>query len=251
MAGCLHYTGQTNSKGDPHGWGRMTWEPDGGIYEGLFNDGKRHGHGRFIYFNGAMQRGGFEDGLPAGQAQTILANELVSRLDNYYLGSRVANINHTVDSLHQLLVTKYRHQSLRVKQFIEDKFKDMDRRKIRSEKLAKIKAKILDVIDKEQGLLNNTEKVFEIYGYVMKVQASVDKLWHAMEDEIEEFQAQYRVERCEKLNAMFDDDPKYTNLSFIQLYWFNGTWSYFQFSYKRLKIPYVAELMEANKQNIW
>jgi hypothetical protein len=49
-----------------HGSGKMKW-PDGGEYEGYWNDSKMCGSGRFVHANGDVYTGEFEDNKANGR----------------------------------------------------------------------------------------------------------------------------------------------------------------------------------------
>ena len=63
------YTGETNSKGEPHGQGTMTWADSVKLdaYTGAFKDDKFNGEGTMTYANGSTYTGEWKDGQPNGQ----------------------------------------------------------------------------------------------------------------------------------------------------------------------------------------
>ena len=61
----MKYTGEKNSKGEPHGQGTVTL-PDGATYSGEWEDGEWNGRGTFTDENGTYT-GGWKDMLRDGQ----------------------------------------------------------------------------------------------------------------------------------------------------------------------------------------
>jgi hypothetical protein len=54
------WKGLTNGKGDPHGWGRYVYA-DGCVYDGEYNNGKMHGGGTFKFADGTVYIGEYKD----------------------------------------------------------------------------------------------------------------------------------------------------------------------------------------------
>ena len=67
------YTGETNSKGEPHGQGTATYA-DGSTYTGEFKDGKRHGQGTDTWPNGYKYTGEWKDNKYNGQGTATYAD---------------------------------------------------------------------------------------------------------------------------------------------------------------------------------
>ena len=57
----MKYTGESNSKGQPHGQGTMTYAV-GATYTGEWKDGKKHGLGTMTYPDGRTYTGEWKDG---------------------------------------------------------------------------------------------------------------------------------------------------------------------------------------------
>ena len=60
----MTYIGETNSKGQRHGQGTLTFA-DGETYTGAFRDGKANGQGTMTYAGGITYSGQWKDGQPA------------------------------------------------------------------------------------------------------------------------------------------------------------------------------------------
>ena len=63
------YNGWINDENKMQGVGRMEWRKVGGIYEGQFQNGLRHGYGRLIWSKGSYYEGMFEAGVQNGQGR--------------------------------------------------------------------------------------------------------------------------------------------------------------------------------------
>ena len=61
--GSMTYTGETNSKGQPHGQGTAT-VADGNKYTGEWKVGKLNGHGTYTFANGDTYTGEWKKGVP-------------------------------------------------------------------------------------------------------------------------------------------------------------------------------------------
>ena len=59
----MTYTGETNSKGEPHGQGTATFT-DGGTYTGEWQDGNFNGQGTRTFPDGTTYTGKWKDGEP-------------------------------------------------------------------------------------------------------------------------------------------------------------------------------------------
>ena len=57
----MPYTGETNSKGEPHGQGTMTFA-DGSTYTGAWKDDKFNGQGTYTFPDGTERTGEWKDG---------------------------------------------------------------------------------------------------------------------------------------------------------------------------------------------
>ena len=60
----MTYIGETNSKGQRHGQGTLTFA-DGETYTGAFRDGKANGQGTMTYAGGITYSVQWKDGQPA------------------------------------------------------------------------------------------------------------------------------------------------------------------------------------------
>ena len=59
--------------GKSHGHGKMVYA-SGNVYEGGWRDGKRHGHGKYLFANGDVYEGGYEDGKKHGRGKMVYAD---------------------------------------------------------------------------------------------------------------------------------------------------------------------------------
>ncbi len=61
----MTYTGETNSKGEPHGQGTMTWADSVNLdtYTGEWDGGNKHGQGTATYPDGTTYTGEWQDGV--------------------------------------------------------------------------------------------------------------------------------------------------------------------------------------------
>eukprot|EP01040_Poterioochromonas_malhamensis_P010222 gene10222-11119_t len=62
------YIGEVNENGKPHGRGRFLYA-NGDIYDGEWNDGERHGKGRQRFVSGDLYEGDWTDGIMQGKGK--------------------------------------------------------------------------------------------------------------------------------------------------------------------------------------